>query len=235
MGAFFREHTEYFIIHGHINSSAAIYLSSAKKHGRVAVVHSHATKSGKWTPRALAFYFFSYPIRYIADYFFACSKQAGADRFGKRVTGTEWFRVLNNGINTSKYVFSGEVRRKMREKYSIHDNDVVVGHVGRFVPQKNHEFLLKVFAEVSKMEPNAKLWMIGEGELEKHIRRLADRLGIGEDVRFIGVTDRVHEYLQAMDVFVFPSVCEGLGIALIEAEAAGLPCVVPKTYRRRRT
>lgn len=228
---FFLEHEEYKIVHGHINSSAAIYLTCARKHDRITVVHSHATRNIEKNIRAYAFLIFSYPIRFIADYFFACSRQAGIDRFGENTVDKKNFSVLNNGIDKEKYLFNIATRERIREQFHLEENCLVVGHVGRFTVAKNHLFLLKVFAELNKKEDNIELWLIGTGELEQQIKDKVLQYGMQNKVRFLGVTNRVYDYLQAMDVFCFPSVFEGLGIALIEAQASGLPCVVSENIQ----
>lgn len=223
---FFSEHEEYQIVHGHINSSAAIYLSAAKKQGRIAVVHSHSIKRTQKTIRAYAFRIFVYPVRYIADYFFACSQEAGETRFGKRITRSEHYKVLRNGIDVEQFRFRKDVRKVIRDSYDIPEEKFIVGHVGRFVFAKNHPFLLEVFQKVNEIHENAELWLIGTGGLEEKIRAQAQDMGIGGRVRFIGETRHVSEYLQAMDVFVFPSFYEGLPLSLVEAQAAGLPCII---------
>lgn len=228
---FFREHQEYQIIHGHINSSAAIYLSCAKKNGRTTVVHSHATRNVEKTFRSFVFKIFSYPIRYIADYFFACSKQAGIDRFGEKVVAGDKFKVLINGIDRDKFKFNSEVREAIRNELQVDNNTVIVGHVGRFTAAKNHDFLSDVYAKIKSENPNSQLWLVGAGELEEEIRNKCQRLQIEDSVRFVGVTDQVNEYLQAMDVFVFPSIYEGFGVALVEAQSSGLPCVVSENIQ----
>lgn len=229
--SFFIQHPEYSIVHGHINSSAAIYLASAKKYRRIAVVHSHATRSQENNLRSYAFLLFSYPIRYISDYFFACSQQAGIDRFGKKVVESSRFKVLNNGIQVERYTYNPAVRVKMRKQYGVADDTLLVGHVGRFTFAKNHKFLLDVFQQLHQKEPNSVLWLIGVGELEDEIRKQIVWMHLDEAVVFMGQTNRVYDYLQAMDLFLFPSVFEGLGISLVEAQAAGLPCVVSENIQ----
>ncbi len=223
---FFPEHEEYKIVHVHINSSAAICLSIAKRHGRIAVVHSHCTNPTEKSLRSCAFRIFAYPIRYIADYFFACSEEAGETRFGKRVTKSKNYKVFKNGIDVKSFCFQKEIRKVIREKYDISEEKFIIGHVGRFYFQKNHRFLLEIFKKVNEKYSNTELWMIGTGELEKKIRTQVQNMGMGKKVRFIGETSHVSEYLQAMDIFVFPSFYEGLGIAVVEAQAAGLPCII---------
>ena len=229
---FLAEHPEYQIVHGHINSSATLYLSEAKRQGRIAVVHSHATRNKEKSLRTYAFLVSAYPIRHIADYFFGCSQQAGIDRFGERATQSDRFQVLNNGIFTEKYIFNQEIREKIRAQYEIAMDTIVVGHVGRFTFAKNHEFLIDVFCRLHEIEPNSKLMLIGIGELEERIREKVEQLNLRDAAIFVGQTNRVYEYLQAMDVFAFPSVFEGLGIALVEAQAAGLPCVVSENIQQ---
>ena len=223
---FFDHHHEYFVVHGHINSSAAVYLSCAKKHGIITIAHSHNTKSRVFSLRTVAFSVFSFPLRYIADYFFACSKQAGIDRYGRKIADDDRFRIVLNGIESKKYSFSPEKRRHQRINQGIDNKQLIIGHVGRFSAQKNHRFLINVFEAVRSRVPTAQLWLIGDGELFHQIERIVEEKGLQNAVTFLGVTDKVNIYLQAMDVFVFPSIFEGLGIALVEAQAAGLPCVV---------
>lgn len=217
---FFSEHKEHKIVHGHIGSSAAIYLKIAKKHGRFAIAHSHNTKDSSRSVRSYLWRVYSYPTRYVADYFFACSKQAGIDRYGKKAIENN-FTVLNNAIDSALYQYSPEVRRNKRIELNI-EKSFIIGHIGRFEYQKNHEFLISVFHEIHKRKDNAVLMLIGDGTLKPDITRQVSKLGISDSVLFLGVRDDVPDLMQAMDVFVFPSHYEGLGIVTIEAQAAGL-------------
>ena len=134
---FFKSHRgEYPIVHGHIGSTAAIYLSIAKKYGAFTIAHSHSAGLGSTMYRI-----FAYPTRYIADHFFACSRAAGVSGYGKKV-GNDISRcqMLNNAINAKKFVFCREARQQMRNDLHLSDNTVVIGHVGRFVEAKNHLF-----------------------------------------------------------------------------------------------
>lgn len=227
---FFDEHREYPIVHGHINSSAAVYLASAKRHGVMAVVHSHSTRSPEHSVRATAFRIMSYPIRNIADYFFACSRKAGIDRFGPKVVDGDCFQVINNGIDYQKFAYDSEVRNDIRGRMGVSDKHII-GHVGRFDEQKNHRFVIDVYKEAHDTDPKTELWLIGQGGLRGEIEKKVASLDLGDSVRFLGVTDKVGEYLQGMDTFIFPSINEGLGIALVEAQAAGLPCVVSQSIQ----
>lgn len=229
---FYREHPEYKILHGHINSSAAIYVSIAKSFGIKTIVHSHATKNTEKSLRALAFRVVAFPIRYIADEFFACSKRAGLDRFGENVVHSEHFQVINNGIDPGIFCYQPEVRKRIRRDNDVGEQDLIIGHVGRFTYAKNHKFIIDVFRELKQIEPNSFLWLVGGGGgLENEIKQRVNSYGLEASVKFVGVTDQVSDYLQAFDVFIFPSLFEGLGVALIEAQATGLPCLVSENIQ----
>jgi glycosyltransferase involved in cell wall biosynthesis len=221
--AFFESHREeYPVVHGHIGSTAAIYLSIAKKHGAYAIAHSHSAGEGSFMYRL-----FAYPTRYIADHFFACSVDAGLSRYGKRV-GSDAARcqVLNNAIDTRKFLYDPDIRQQMREQLRINKDYLVIGHVGRFHAVKNHTFLLDVFARLNWKDANTVLLLVGDGDLRGEMEQKARTLGISDRVIFSGVRSDVPDLMQAMDCFVFPSLYEGLPVTLIEAQAAGLPCIV---------
>lgn len=224
VGKVLDEHPEYAIVHGHIGSSAAVYLSEAKKRGRVAIAHSHSQKLSDFKQRIM-FDSVSYPTRFIADDFLACSIEAGLARFGKWVVGSDRFHVIANGVNLDEYACDPDEHNRAKERFGWSRN-VVMGHVGRFVYEKNHEFLLRVFAEFRKKEPRGLLVLVGKGELEEELRAFAAQLGVSDAVCFFGSTDSVPAVLKAFDVFVFPSFHEGLAIAAIEAQACGIPCVL---------
>ena len=221
---FFQEHREYRIIHGHVRSTASIYLGIAKKYGLVTIAHSHSTSSGKGI-RAAAKNILQYPIRYRAEYLFACSRGAGRWLYGKKAVSKPNFRIVNNAIETEKYAFNLAVRSRMRKTLGLEDK-FVVGHVGRFHPSKNHAFLLEIFYATLRKDRNAVLLLVGDGELCPQIEEQIGELGLKDHVILTGVRSDVPELLQAMDVFVFPSLYEGLGIVTVEAQAAGLPCFV---------
>ena len=141
------------------------------------------------------------------------------------------YTIVNNGIDTEKFVFDKQVRDKIRTGLKI-ENKFVVGHIGRFSYQKNHEFLIDIFNEVYKKNSNAVLLLLGCGELEKQIREKVHILGLDKAVIFNGTVSNANEFYQAMDCFVLPSHFEGLGIVAVESQASGLKTlcsdVVPK-------
>ncbi len=225
---FFKAHHDYSVIHGHMGSSAHIYLGIAKKFGIYTVAHSHNTYSEGFSIKKILFKFFTLQTRRIADDFLACTKDAGTERFGEKIVSSDRFQLIPNAIDTSKFVFSESIRRKIREKYRLEDK-LVIGHIGRFNHQKNHLFLLNIFYELQKKDENCVLLLIGDGNLKAGIEEKAKALNISDKIIFTGVLSNANELLQAMDCFVFPSFYEGLGMVVIEAECFGLPCFVTDT------
>ena len=219
---FFKKHPEIKIAHGHLGSCAHVYLSVAKKFGRFAIAHSHATQATDISIKNCLYRIFNMYTRRIADYYFACSKNAGIDRFGEKVVFSNRFSVLNNSIDTQKYVFSIKKRDTIRKLLGISDDCFVVGHIGRFNYPKNHSFLIDIFNEIINKEPKARLLLVGDGDLRPEIENKISHLGIKDNVIMTGVRSDVPDLLQAMDCFVFPSHYEGLGIVAVEAQAAGL-------------
>lgn len=222
--AFFADHPgEFAAVHGHMGSSAAFYLSAAKRVGIHTIAHSHGSTrfiNGK----AVAYAFFSYWTRFVADAFFACSLVAGQDRFGQRVAGSDRFRLVMNAFTVEKFAYSEQERHAVRKSLGLQDA-FVIGHVGRFDIPKNHSFLLQVFSEVVAHHHEARLLLVGDGERRDAVERLIQELDLQDSVILLGMRQDVPSLLQAMDVFVFPSLVEGLGVSLVEAQACGLPCV----------
>ncbi|HLR52451.1 MAG TPA: glycosyltransferase family 1 protein [Candidatus Avamphibacillus sp.] len=224
---FFNDHPEYNIIHGHVRSTAAIYLRIAKKYGLTTIAHSHNISSGNGFS-ALIKNLLQYPIRYVADYLFACSKAAGKWLFGTEACKKSNFHILNNAIDVKDFTFNKEVRKKKRKEFGIEDR-FVIGHVGRFHPQKNHDFIVDIFKSIHDRYNNAVLLLVGDGELRQTMERKVNELGLSDQVIFTGVRSDIPELMQTMDLFLFPSLYEGLGIVVVEAQAAGLHCIVSKT------
>jgi glycosyltransferase involved in cell wall biosynthesis len=224
---FFKKHPEYKIIHGHIRSTAAIYLKIAKNFGLITISHSHSTSYG-YGLSAFVKNIFKYPIKYIADYLFACSESAGRWLYGEKALKSDKFYIIKNAIDLDKFIFNEKIRIKKRKELKIDDKNVI-GHVGRFHPVKNHRFLIDIFKEINKKNKNSVLLLIGDGDLKKSIKTKVDKLGIADNVIFMGFRSDLSELYQAMDVFLFTSHYEGLPVVLIEAQAAGLPCIINDT------
>ena len=217
---FFAEHPEYKIVHVHQDCLSAVALQCAKESGiPVRISHSHNSNQNKNLKYFVKLYYMKQIPMYATD-LFACSKLAGEWMFDGQP-----FKILYNAIDTSKFVYSSAIANKKRKELNIEDS-VVIGHIGRFNPQKNHNFLIDIFAECVKINPNVKLLLVGDGEGRKKIQEKVCALGIKDKVIFTGVRSDVNELLQAMDVFVFPSLYEGLPVTMIEAQASGLPCIM---------
>ena len=221
---FFKEHPEYRVLHSHIRSYASLYLPIAKKAGLKTIIHSHSTSNGKGMVSVVK-RVMQYPLRWQADYFFGCSKEAGAWLFGNKIINSPKYHILQNAIDTEQYKFNAEIRKNYREKLGLSDKKTFI-HVGRFHPAKNHSFLLNVFAEIHKLDSNTVLLLVGDGELRPEIEKQIESLNLQNDVVLLGSRSDVPNLLIAADVFVFPSVWEGLPVTVVEAQAAGLPCFV---------
>ena len=223
---FFYKHKEYKIIHGHMPGMAPIYFFIAKLFGvKYRISHCHVTETentlkGKILKQIIKV------IPFFSNIYFACSKEAGYFMYGNRK-----FKVIHNAIDIKKFVFNKNKRENIRKELNISDN-FVIGHVGRFNLQKNHKFLIEVFNQVYLQNNKARLLLIGEGPLENEIRHQVNELGLNKVVIFLGIRKDVADLYNAMDCFVFPSLFEGLGIVVIEAQANGLNCyisdVIPK-------
>lgn len=157
----------------------------------------------------------------ICTHYMACSTLAAKWFFGDAEA-----QIVANGIPVEQYRYNEAIRRKKRQELGIAPEERVVGHVGRFVMEKNHEFMLEVFAQCMRMTSPTSLLLVGTGPLMQKVRQKADELGVTDHVRFLGERSDVPELLQAMDVFFMPSLFEGLPYVLIEAQGAGLPCVI---------
>jgi glycosyltransferase involved in cell wall biosynthesis len=218
---FFCAHPEYKIVHVHQDCLSSVILKVAKKCGvPVRIAHSHSGSQDK-NLKYLIKLFYKQFIPAHATQLFACGKEAGEWMFGGAP-----FRVLNNAIDTTCYSYNTERHNSMRRELQIPDDAFVVGHVGRFNTVKNHTFLLDVFAKANAQNENLVLLLVGDGDLRAEMEQKAATLGISDRVIFTGVRSDVPDLMQAMDCFVFPSLYEGLGIVAVEAQAAGLPCLV---------
>lgn len=214
----------YDIIHVHYIDSSFLYVDFFKRDGSIIILHSHNTRRN---PPTLGLFiselncFFS---RYKTDYAFACSKQAAIDRLGKKLALSDRTIILKNGIDLTKFYYDPILRKETRKNLGLSDS-FVLGHIGRFNFQKNHSFLINVFEKVHEIDSSAKLLLIGDGEDKNNIIKIVENKNLSSSVVFLGNREDIPALLNAMDVFVFPSMFEGLGIVLIEAQATGLRIV----------
>lgn len=223
---FFKEHKEYKIVHGHLRSTSLIYMALAKKHKLHTICHSHSTTNGygiKGIIKNLA----QFPTKFFTDYFMGCSKKANIWMFGKKIANSKRCFVIHNGIDEKQFIYNDEKRKKIRKEFDIKDNTTLIGNVGRLVPEKNQEFLLKIIIELKKTSKRKfKLIIIGDGILKNKLLEMSNKMGLEEDIIFAGSRNDVNLILQGCDIFVLPSKNEGLGIVAIESQAAGLETIV---------
>lgn len=224
LNVFFSNHPEIKIVHGHLGSCAHIYLSVAKKYGCYAIAHSHNTKPVNVSLKNILYRLFTFKTRRVADFFFGCSQAAAEYRFGKKIAHSEKCSVLKNAIEIEKFAYSEKNRQEIRNEFDI-GNQLVIGHVGRFNTQKNHTFLIDIFAKIYEKNSDAILMLLGDGNLRPSIEQKVENLGLKNNVIFTGVRKDANKFFSAFDVLLFPSHYEGLPVTLIEAQTAGLPIV----------
>ena len=217
---FFRAHPEYKIVHAHQDCLSSVALECAEKCGvLVRIAHSHSSNQDKNIKYLIKRHYMKQIPQFATDCF-ACGKDAGDWMFEGQS-----YQILHNAIDASAYAYSSEKAIAIREELNVGRN-LVMGHVGRFDAPKNHAFLLDIFSECVKIVPNARLLLVGDGEGRTRIQEKAKSLGLEDKVIFTGVRSDVADLLQAMDIFVFPSLYEGVPVTMIEAQASGLPCVI---------
>lgn len=221
---FFASHKQYRIVHAHMDKMSGLVLRAAKKNGvPVRIAHSHNTSSEGGFTAKLYKWLVGNVIATSATHLFACSEAAADWMYARRSTRAT---ILQNGIDCTKFDFNQSIRREVRRELRITDDTFVVGHVGRFAAQKNHSFLLEAYKQFQAAVPNSVLLLAGDGPLRAEMENKAKALGLAERIRFLGVRSDIERLLQAFDVFVFPSLHEGLPVTIIEAQGAGLPCVL---------
>ena len=206
------------VVHCHTYfDSATVMLAAKHNHVKIRITHSHTTEGCSLGRKALHS-FLALIIRCASTDLVACSKEAGNALYKKGD-----FKIIDNGIDVQKFLFDASKRNKYRKEFGFSDSDIVIGHVGRLVKIKNHEYLLKILKELDDFR--YKMAFVGDGELRKHLEDEARRGGINERVLFLGNKSDVGDMYNMFDIFLFPSIYEGLGMVLVEAQANGLPIV----------
>lgn len=214
---------DYKIVHVHTYSIGYFCLKAAKNCGvPIRIAHSHSNSMTKDKKQVLKIILKKLYPKYATD-LFACSEEAGRFLYENRE-----FQIVTNAIKTQKFSDNIKNRDKLLEAENFKDK-FVVGHVGRFRPEKNHTFLVKIFAEIKKIIPNAYLLMVGDGELENNIKEQLKELRLEKDFSIINNKRDIENAYQLMDIFIFPSLYEGLGIVAIEAQASGVPVLCSTT------
>lgn len=225
---FFMEHPEYSIIHGHFSELGYFAYKAAAKAGvPVRISHAHNTTHG-FDLKALPRHLLRWAGRPFVTHPFACSRAAGEWFFGRNAD----YQLMPNAIDSAKFSFDPERRSALRAQMGISETALVLGHVGRFDLQKNHSRLLEIFQECCCVHPGAHLLLVGDGALRGTMEAKASSLGISSRVQFLGNRADIPDLMQIMDIFLFPSLFEGLPVTVIEAQAAGLPCVISDAITR---
>lgn len=224
---FFKSHPEYQVVHAHQNDLNGIILKQAAKAGvKMRISHSHTEYHYKSFLKKAMFAFFKHNVNRYATDAFACSKRAGEMLYIGNLLKN--FQVVYNGIDAQKFSFNIERRNIIKSELNLGDGPVL-SHVGRFAPVKNHTFIIDIFKEFLALYPNAKLLLIGEGALLSKIKEKVNTLNIADNVLFLGSRTDVNDILSATDVFVFPSINEGLPVSVVEAQCSGAQVITSDT------
>lgn len=224
----FRE-KKYRIVHSNINTLSVFPLYAAKKAGvPVRIAHSHSTSNPcEWKKNLIKNALRPFSKVWATDYF-ACTKHAGEYQFGKKAVEQGKVKIITNAIDIEKFKFDPEARKRLRKEFGFKDDDYVIGNFGRMVSVKNQLFLIDAFAEFKKKNPNAKLLIVGEGDLLDKLEEKIASYGLTEDVRIEGFRKDLNKCYSALELFAFPSIYEGLGMVAVEAQVNGLNVLASK-------
>lgn len=223
----------YRIVHAHLSTMSLFALLAARHAGvPVRICHDHSTAHRGEGAKALLKYALRPFNKLFATDWFACGERAGRWMYGDKAFDAGRVTVLPNAIEPARFAFDAAARRRLRAELGLAPDAFVVGHVGRFTYAKNHPFLLEVFAALQKRRPQARLLLVGEGELEQKVRQQVRALGLEKAVVFTGVRADADKLYSAMDVFCLPSNFEGMPLVAWEAQANGLPCVLSDNITR---
>ena len=221
-----KENNYQYVLRTSQQSLATLDLLAAKFGGAKTLIYrsSNAGLTGGVKKRIINGMFMFLP-RMIPNVKVAPSKKAAEFVFGKKAVAKGKVHILNNGLDYDLFAYNEKIRKQIRKELKL-DDKIIIGHVGRFNEQKNHEFLIKIFKEIHEENQNTVLLLIGEGELEDKIKKQVKNLGLSTSVKFLGPVAEVSIYLMAMDLFLFPSFFEGMPNVIIEAQATGLKCLL---------
>ena len=229
---FFKEHQEYHIIHGHMTNTAAIYMPIARKYGKVTclIAHSHLTQArpglvGKITD------ILQKPIPKLATNYFACSEMAAHWIFPDELINSGKVKIIKNGVDSKCFQYNTLEAIEIKERLGL-KGKYVIGNVARFKLEKNHSFMIDIIQELVKVRDDIILMLIGDGELRQETETKVKMLGLDNYVMFMGIRSDVPKLMEAMDMFLLPSLYEGLPVAGIEAQAAGLPVITSTNVTR---
>ena len=229
---FFTEHNEFAMAQGHMTSTASIYLPQAKRAG-IPITIAHARSAGVDVGiKGFITKLLRKNLYRKCDYMFACSDLAARAVFGDKRFEEGKTVFIPNAVDINEFVSNDSIRAQIRKEYGL-ENKFVIGHVGRFHYAKNHEFLIEIFAELIKQKENAVLFLLGDGPRRAEMETKAKELGIANAVIFAGNKNPVAPFYQAFDAFLFPSRFEGMPGTVVEAQAAGLPCLISDSITKQ--
>ena len=215
----------YKIVHSHISTMSVFSLFAAKCAGvPVRIAHSHSTTNKKEKKKNLMKQVLRPFSKVFATDYMCCSELAGRWLFGDKEYDKGNVYLLNNAIDLDKFKYNESLRKMKRKELDIKDDTLVIGHIGRFVAQKNHDYLIDIFNEIHKKNNNSILLLAGQGPLMEDIKNKVKELNLDDSVKFLGQRNDANELYQAFDVFLLPSLYEGLPVVGVEAQAAGLLC-----------
>lgn len=215
----------FLTVHGHMDSTASIYLKIAKDLGIPTISHSHSISSGSGI-KAVITNLYHRNIVNVSDYKFACSESAGEWLYGKNSD----FSIVKNGVDIKRFIFNKKTRDEVRKEIDVQDN-FVIGHIANYSAPKNHKFLIEIFKKISNIDSTAILVLVGN-KVKENLERIVKEYKLESRVIFLGARSDINRILQGFDVFVLPSIYEGLPVSLIEAQVAGLPCIVSDRVSR---
>ena len=222
---------QYRIVHSNINTLSVFPLYAAKKAGvPIRISHSHSTSNPKeWKRNLIKNILRPFSKRYATDYF-ACSEKTGIYQFGKRKS--KLVKIIPNSIDIEKFKFRSKDRQEIRAELGIEEDTIVIGHIGRFVETKNHQFIIHSFSKLHQKNPDTKLILIGDGPLLEKTRKTVRDLGLEESVLFLGRKENIAPYYSVFDIFFLPSLYEGMPMSGIEAQVSGLKCIFSSSFSK---
>lgn len=222
----------YDVVHSHLDWFMNSYvcflamLAGIKKR----IAHHHQAysmgTSFRTLPRNLLCFIMRLPCKLFATHWLACGETAAINGWGRNAVRKGEVTILPNAIDPERFMFNETARREIRAKYGIAESDFVIGHVGRFFPEKNHKFIIELFSEYSQSHSNCKVLLVGNGPLQAEIQNLVKQEGLDDKVIFAGLQKDVVGFYSAMDVLLLPSTREAFPMTLVEAQHNGLPCLV---------
>lgn len=235
LNVFFKSHPEYNVIHSHMNAYSYLILKIAKDNNvPIRIAHSHTSIEPFYkkiflkntdlitTIKDSVQSIVRYLVPNVANYYFACGQKAGIWLFGKKNYSN--VTIINNAVKSEQFSYNIEIGLEYKKKLNLLDKKII-GHVGNFVEAKNHIFLIHVFKKMLEIDNNLILLLVGQGYLQNKIEEEVKKLEINNSVRFLGVRDDIPNLMQAFDLFLFPSIYEGLPLTLVEAQASGLKII----------